>query len=77
MDIVLRSISCDKRLPVSVVEETFAISCNGKTRCYFHHDTIADMTCQCKSTRAKVASSESHSSLSHSFVYEYSGPEWI
>ena len=48
MDLVLRKISCEDRLPVSVVEDTFEIMCDGKHRCAFQQDTSALITGQCK-----------------------------
>lgn len=48
MDIVLRKITCDDSLPVSVVENTFQITCEGSDRCAFRRDTSALLSGQCK-----------------------------
>ena len=54
MHILLRGISCDSSLPVSVVEDTFAISCDGSNRCPFKENTTALISGQCKQDKMVV-----------------------
>jgi len=48
MDIILRRISCESRLPVSLVEDSFDVTCDGSHRCALRQDTSALISGQCK-----------------------------
>jgi hypothetical protein len=47
MDVVLDTLSCDSTFPLSIVGETFKLTCNGSNRCSFEGDTaLAEGQCK-------------------------------
>jgi hypothetical protein len=44
MDVIFKHIKCDRTLPIWVIDDSFSFTCNGKKRCRFSNQNIAEMS---------------------------------
>lgn len=72
MDVIFKRIRCDRTLPIWIMEDSFSVTCNDKTRCRSFHGNVAKLSGKCKCHYiSDCAHHENHAMHWHLSLFAY------